>query len=318
MALTNNPVVLGGGSSEPSTSSQIVTGGGVVVTQPGAANGVVVFNTADQTTNFEDVRLFWSSNIAELITQSGGSGSQRQLQIGTASTGVLFTPGSSGAGSIQLTAFQSTATTAVGINFNNAGSFAQATSGTQVFASFTPTYNQASGNAANTDILLNRTQTAVGSGAQLLMDLQVSTVSKFSVSNTGQLNLANNIFGGGSIMTFGQGGIGYSTGAGGAVTQTASRSNGVTLNTICGTITGNATSLAGLASATFTVTNSRVAVGDTIILTVQSGPTNSTTKFDVSRVAAGAFDITIYNANVTTADTGAPLINFAVFKAVSA
>jgi hypothetical protein len=54
-----------------------------------------------------------------------------------------------------------------------------------------PTYNQASGTAANTDIFLNRTETAVGSGAQLLMDLQVGTVSKFKVSNLGTLTIAD-------------------------------------------------------------------------------------------------------------------------------
>jgi hypothetical protein len=50
-------------------------------------------------------------------------------------------------------------------------------------------YNQASGTAANTDLLINRTQTAVGSGAQLLIDAQVGGVSKFSVSNVGDVNL---------------------------------------------------------------------------------------------------------------------------------
>ena len=56
-----------------------------------------------------------------------------------------------------------------------------------------PTYNQASGTSANTDLLVNRTQTAVGSGAQLLMDLQVGGVSKHSVSNTGLINVPSAI-----------------------------------------------------------------------------------------------------------------------------
>lgn len=112
-------------------------------------------------------------------------------------------------------------------------------------------------------------------------------------------------------------GIGYNTGAGAAITQATSRSTPVTINAVSGTITGNATSLVALTSATFTVNNTSVAIGDVIILSVQSGPTTSGTKVDVSRVAANAFDITIYNANTITADVGAPLINFAVIKAVS-
>lgn len=113
-------------------------------------------------------------------------------------------------------------------------------------------------------------------------------------------------------------GFGYATGAGGAVTQITSRSTGVTLNKICGTITGINTSLAGATRAVFTVTNSTVAIGDVILLSCQSGPTADTSTFFVSTVAAGSFNITIANLNASTADTGAPLINFAVIKAVSA
>lgn len=65
------------------------------------------------------------------------------------------------------------------------------TSGTFNHMRLSPTYNQASGSAANTDLLINRTETAVGSGAQLLVDLQVATVSKFKVSNIGVITAAN-------------------------------------------------------------------------------------------------------------------------------
>lgn len=48
------------------------------------------------------------------------------------------------------------------------------------------TVNQ-TGTAGATDFLINRTQTAVGSGAQLLADFQVGGVSKFKVDNTGKM-----------------------------------------------------------------------------------------------------------------------------------
>ncbi len=66
-------------------------------------------------------------------------------------------------------------------------------SGTQAVVSITPTYNQASGTAANTDLLINRTQTAIGSGTQNLIDAQVGGVSKFNVTNTGQGYFAGNV-----------------------------------------------------------------------------------------------------------------------------
>jgi hypothetical protein len=60
-----------------------------------------------------------------------------------------------------------------------------ATSGTNYGVEITPTYNQASGTAANTDLLVNRTQTAAGSGNQYLLDLQVGGSSQLHVDNLG-------------------------------------------------------------------------------------------------------------------------------------
>ena len=113
-------------------------------------------------------------------------------------------------------------------------------------------------------------------------------------------------------------GIGYATGAGGAVTQITSRSTGVTVNAICGTITTDATSLAAGAEATFTVTNSSVDIGDVVVVSLRSGATTGTSIPVVTAVAAGSFDITLTNLHAATADTGASVINFAVIKAVSA
>lgn len=115
-------------------------------------------------------------------------------------------------------------------------------------------------------------------------------------------------------------GIGYGAGAGGAVTQLTSRTTGVTLNNITGTITTNNASLAAEATADFIVTNSAVAIGDVIVLSMQSGSNGGGTLVNISTVAAGSFTIRVHNGNVAagTAETGAILINFAVIKAVSA
>lgn len=59
------------------------------------------------------------------------------------------------------------------------------TSGTSAAFYIYPTYNQTSGTAANTDLVINRTETAVGSGEQLLADFQVGGTSKFKVRNGG-------------------------------------------------------------------------------------------------------------------------------------
>lgn len=57
--------------------------------------------------------------------------------------------------------------------------------GDQIISLLAPTYNQASGTASNTDLLINRTETAVGSGTQLLIDAQVGGITKFNINTAG-------------------------------------------------------------------------------------------------------------------------------------
>jgi hypothetical protein len=117
----------------------------------------------------------------------------------------------------------------------------------------------------------------------------------------------------GVIASTGTAGVGYATGAGGAVTQITSRTTGVTLNKTSGAIT--LFSAAGTTAATtFTVTNSTVAATDVIILNQKSG----TDLYDlmVTAVAAGSFNITFRTTGGSTTET--PVFNFAVIKAVAA
>jgi hypothetical protein len=117
----------------------------------------------------------------------------------------------------------------------------------------------------------------------------------------------------GALTSSGTAGMGYATGAGGAVTQLTSRTTGVTLNKTTGAIT--LYSAAGSATAaTFTVTNSTVAATDVIILNQKSG----TDLYDlmITAVAAGSFNITFRTTGGSTTET--PVINFAVIKGVAA
>src|SRR6185503_5744581 len=92
------------------------------------------------------------------------------------------------------------------------------------------------------------------------------------------------------------GGIGYATGAGGLVTQITNRSTGVTMvpnPCMSGTITTDTTSLAAEAAATFIVTNSGVAIGDTVIASIQSGSNGGNTAVTVTTVTNGTFSLTV-------------------------
>lgn len=109
-------------------------------------------------------------------------------------------------------------------------------------------------------------------------------------------------------------GLGYTRGAGGAVTQITSRATGVTLNSLCGQITTDSTSLAAGAEAAFVVTNSRVKATDVVVACAASGQTSTTSVVHVTAVADGSFTLQLTNLAGATADTGAMVINFAVIK----
>jgi hypothetical protein len=113
----------------------------------------------------------------------------------------------------------------------------------------------------------------------------------------------------GSIVSTGTAGIGYATGAGGTVVQATSRTTGVTLNKITGSIT--LFSAAGTTVATtFTVSNNIVSATDIIILNQKSG----TDLYDlmVTAVGAGSFNITFRTTGGSTTET--PVFSFAVIK----
>ena len=111
-------------------------------------------------------------------------------------------------------------------------------------------------------------------------------------------------------------GVGYGTGAGGAVTQATNKSTGVTLNTLSGAITMNNASLANATAVGFTVTNNLVAATDVISISIKSGATANSYLVNVDAVADGSFHVLLYN--LTGGSLGeAVVLNFAVVKAVA-
>jgi len=77
----------------------------------------------------------------------------------------------------------------------------------------TPTYNQTS-TAAATDFLINRTQTAVGSGNQFFQDMQVAGSPKIQMSTAGSISMTGGLFTGlngasDGRVTFGSTGGGF-------------------------------------------------------------------------------------------------------------
>lgn len=143
-----------------------------------------------------------------------------------------------------------------------------------------------------------------GTNESVTFDAKGSGTITFNATATGGV-----VFGHGALGTSPTLGVGYGTGAGGAVTQASSRTTGVTLSKVTGAIT--LVSAAGSATAaTFTVTNTTVAATDTVVISQKSGTDAYTAT--ISAVGAGSFKITIVDLTGTT--TEQPVFNFCVIK----
>jgi hypothetical protein len=156
---------------------------------------------------------------------------------------------------------------------------------------------------------IGNSQCAVDNGADWTGYSDAGTTLSYDFNASNGTALFTGTVTGGGILSNAALGVGYTTGAGGTVTQITSRTTGVTLNKAAGAITlftgaGSAT------PATFTVTDSAVSAADTITLSVKSA-TNIYLAL-VTAVAAGSFNVTFYTTGGTSSD--APVLNFAVVK----
>ena len=153
-----------------------------------------------------------------------------------------------------------------------------------------------------------------GTNENLTIDAKGNGTITLGGTSTGNIVVTRALAGALAITSAGAtAGIGYASGAGGAVTQGTSRTTGVTLNKVAGAIT--LVSAAGSATpASFTVTNSAVAATDVVVVNQKSG--TDLYNIAVTAVGAGSFRITSYTTGGTT--TEQPVFNFAVLKAVAA
>lgn len=117
-------------------------------------------------------------------------------------------------------------------------------------------------------------------------------------------------FSGSALSVSGTGGVGYTTGAGTAVTQLTSRTTAVTSNTVTGQIT-MFTAAGSATAATFTVNCTAIAADDAVVLSQKAG-TNLYEFFCTAISAATSFNITFFTTGGTASDT--PVINYTIIK----
>jgi hypothetical protein len=154
------------------------------------STGIALYNTADQTTNYERLLTQWSSNVALISAENGGTGTTRTLRLRSVAGGNATNLNIQRSG-VPYIAFTTNTSSSTGNWFEMwSGVTSSSSSSTTNFSTINPTINQ-SGTAAYTILLINPTETATGSGAKNLIQAQVGSVDKFKVSNTGVVNLSN-------------------------------------------------------------------------------------------------------------------------------
>lgn len=148
-------------------------------------NALALYNTADQTTNYERLRMFWNSSIATIGTESGGTGSGRNLVLQASNGAALATLTLSRTVTPFLTANVGSSTSTGNIYSFTSGSLAPSSSSVNVLA-VNPTI-ATTGTGGYTCLLVNPTDSSSGTGLKNLLDLQVGSSSKARVDSTGQV-----------------------------------------------------------------------------------------------------------------------------------
>ena len=108
--------------------------------------------------------------------------------------------------------------------------------------------------------------------------------------------------------------LGFTTGAGGTVTQVTSKATAVTLNKPSGQITMDAAQLSRNSGVSFTLNNSFIAASDVVIVSIASGATPDSYTATIDAVAAGSCLIHLHNHRTGTDLSEAVVLNFVVIK----
>jgi hypothetical protein len=170
---------------------------------------------------------------------------------------------------------------------------------------------------------INGAASGVIASAYGYLALESNGVSAWTIVDQSTLSMAqqaaNNVaITGGAIsgvaglLATGAAGVGYASGAGGAVTQATSKSTGVTLNKTTGQITMSGAALAASTIVSFALTNSTIAATDLLVLNHSSGGTAGAYQVN-AQCAAGSATINV--RNLTTGSLSESIvIAFALVK----
>jgi len=260
------------------------------------AAGLVLESSMDQSPSFTTVAVTTSATV-------------------TSASAVALAVGLAGATNPAFVVDSSTGSQAAGLKITGAtaaGNVAAAVISSGAAANLTidakGTGTVTIGATSTGNVILGDAFTCTSAGA-------VSGVTTLAIG--GALSGVTTLAASSSILSSGAaGGIGYTTGAGGAQTQLTDKSTGVASNTITTAITMNAASLAAATVVSFTFTNTSIAATDTVLCTHESAGTSAAYTVNAFP-AAGSAVISVRN-NTAGALAEAIVLRVTVIKSVSA
>lgn len=147
----------------------------------GTSSGLMIYNTTDQSTNYERGELGWDNNIFRIRAVANGGGTARQISLGTKSRAFVIDESGAGAGYFySYTNSTGSTASAVGIKTTRTNTSANA-----VELGIAPTYNNSS-TAGYAALQIKPTETTLGSGTNYLAEMGTSTnADLFTVDNAG-------------------------------------------------------------------------------------------------------------------------------------
>ena len=166
----------------------------------GKSANLELWDTVDHTTNWEKLLARWNSHVFEIGTRFAGTGTDgRPLQVGVAgSDGLILARKMQFARNPPFYSLLWGLTGLPGSAFDLGDSGFNGSSGRQTVLNLSPAVNQ-SGTAEYVVLLINPTETAVGSGVHYLALMQVGGVDKFTVDHSGNVAAAGGMTAGGGF-----------------------------------------------------------------------------------------------------------------------